>query len=147
MRADKSGPDSHTELVLDLDGTLCRSDTLHNTMIGVARQSTLKLPYVLLAMMQGEAAFKKVVTNHCVTLGAYLHYNQDVLDPAQTALAEGRQIVLVSALDQWQVDAVPQDLKIFDEAIGTGRADGAENVNLEDYAREQRMISVGRTAA
>jgi 4-hydroxybenzoate polyprenyltransferase len=139
--SDQNGPDSRTALVLDLDGTLCRSDTLHEALVGVAAHRPLELPSVLVALTQGKAAFKKAVADHCVVPGGLLPYNQDVLDLAHAARAEGRRVVLVSASDQRQVDAVAEHLEIFDEAIGTGGADSAANVNLGGAHKADLLVA------
>ncbi len=138
--SDQDGPDMRAVLVLDLDGTLCRSDTLHEALVGVVAHKPLALPSVLVALLQGKAAFKKAVADHYVVPGALLPYNQDVVDLAHAARAEGRKVVLVSASDQRQVNAVADHLAIFDEAIGTGGADGADGVNLGGARKADLLV-------
>ena len=107
-------------LVLDLDGTLSRSDTLHEALFTMIAA----FPPVLLRMvrwvLRGKSAFKRKVADRCVIPGDGLPLNDDVLDLARQARAEGRRVVLVSASDQRQVDAVARHVGLFDEAFGTG---------------------------
>lgn len=139
--SDHPGHDAHAVLVLDLDGTLCRSDTLHEALVGVVAHRPLALPSVLVALTQGKAAFKKAVADHCVVPGALLPYNQAVLDLATAAHAEGRKVVLVSASDQRQVDAVADHLAIFDEAIGTGGSESDVDVNLGGADKADLLVA------
>jgi 4-hydroxybenzoate polyprenyltransferase/phosphoserine phosphatase len=107
-------------LVIDLDGTLCLTDTLHENLIALLARRPLALPGLVGALLRGKAAFKRRVAEAHVTPGHALPYNEEVLELARRARAEGRRVVLVSASDQAQVDAVAAHLGLFDEAFGTG---------------------------
>lgn len=109
-------------LVVDLDGTLCLTDTLHENIIGLVARRPSALPGLLFALLRGKAAFKRRVAAGHVTAGHALPYNEEVLALARRAREEGRRVVLVSASDQAQVDAVAEHLGLFDEAFGTGGA-------------------------
>ncbi|UWQ91898.1 UbiA family prenyltransferase [Rhodobacteraceae bacterium M382] len=135
-------PDRNIPLIVDLDGTLCRSDTLHETIVGMlghGQQTLFQLPGWLL---QGKAAFKEHLAFHRISDAASLPYNADVIEQIQTAKAQGRTILLVSASHQRQVDAVANHLDCFDDAIGTGgtlplqvAGEGATNLGGGNKAR------------
>lgn len=115
-------------LVVDLDGTLCRTDTLHETLIALLARRPGQLPGLVAALFSGKAAFKRRLAAAHVTPGHALPYDESVLELVRQARAEGRRTALVSASDQAQVDAVAAHLGLFDEAFGTGGT--AEGTNL-----------------
>lgn len=113
-------PSAEPVLVIDLDGTLSRSDTLHEALFAMIAV----FPPVILRMVRwvfrGKPAFKRKVADACVIPADGLPLNEDVVELARQARAEGRRVALVSASDQRQVDAVAAHLGLFDEAFGTG---------------------------
>lgn len=107
-------------LIVDLDGTLCRTDTLHEGVMGVLAEKPGTLLRLPLWLREGKEGFKRQVAGHGVIDPAALPYDQDVLAMIRTARDEGRPVALVSAADHRQVEAVAQHLGLFDLAIGTG---------------------------
>ncbi|MFC0281770.1 UbiA family prenyltransferase [Falsigemmobacter intermedius] len=126
-------------LVIDLDGTLCRSDTLHEGMLSlIARQPTalLRLPSWL---ARGKSAFKRQIADLSVLDPALLPYDSDVLEMIAQARTEGRQVGLVSAADHRQVEAVAAHLGIFSLAVGSGSL-GTDG-NLRGKAKADFLIA------
>ena len=115
-------------LVLDLDGTLCRTDTLHEALFALLGTRPGVLFGLVFELFKGKAAFKRRVADHHVIPGDALPFNEEVLDLARQARAAGRRVVLVSAADQRQVDAVAGHLGLFDEAFGTSGGEGGPNL-------------------
>ena len=107
-------------LVVDLDETLSRTDTLHEALL----QSCAHRPAVLWQLARigprNKAAFKASVAEQGVMQVDHLALNRDVLDQIEQACAAGRKVALVSASDHRQVQAVADQLGLFDEAFGTG---------------------------
>lgn len=122
--------DSSIPLVVDLDGTLCRTDTLHEALLGIVSAD----PKQLLTLPQkrhDKAAFKRQVADHKLLDPALLPYDDDVLALIRTARQQGRTVALVSASDHRQVSAVADHLDLFDLAIGTGAPDTTGNLAAE----------------
>lgn len=137
--SDPDPPGTGVPLVVDLDGTLCRSDTLHEGLIGlIARRPMLllKLPSWL---ARGRADFKRQVAARSVLDPGLLPYDADVLQLIAQARAEGRQVALVSAADHRQVEAVAAHLGLFDLAIGTG-SPGTDR-NLRGKAKAELLVA------
>lgn len=107
-------------LVIDMDGTLVRSDTLHEALLGLVATRPAAAPKVLRALRQGKAAFKQAIADHALSEAASLPLDETVLDLVRAARAEGRRVALVSASDHRQVAAVAALVGLFDEAFGTG---------------------------
>lgn len=118
--------DTQIALVVDLDGTLCLTDTLHEGLLALAGarpQTLLKLPRWL---SEGRAGFKARVADHHVVSPDELPLNPGVVELLKAARAEGRRTALVSAADHRQVTAVAEATGLFDEAYGS-----AEGTNLK----------------
>jgi 4-hydroxybenzoate polyprenyltransferase len=121
-------------LVVDLDGTLSATDTLHEALLRVGTAHWTGLPGLATRLRGPKADFKRRVSDLVTIDGAELVYREDVLELVRGARAAGRRTVLASAGDQRQVDRVAAHLGLFDEAHGTGGAAGAD-VNLGGAAK------------
>ena len=118
-------------LVVDMDGTLVRTDTLHEALLALVADPAAG-PALLRARRQGKAPFKQAVADRALAAADRLPLDEDVIALIRAARAEGRRVALVSASDHRQVEAVAVGL--FDEAFGTGSPE-AEGVNLAGAAK------------
>lgn len=128
--AETSGADTSIALVVDLDGTFSRTDTLHEALLGlVSRQprQLLKLPGWL---AEGRAGLKARLADRGVVDPDTLPLNDAVVEMVRAARAAGRRTALVSAADHRQVTAVAEATGLFDEAYGS-----AEGQNLKGAAK------------
>jgi 4-hydroxybenzoate polyprenyltransferase/phosphoserine phosphatase len=121
--------DAAITLVVDLDGTLCRTDTLHEGILAMVSARAHLLPGLLTHLGRGKVAFKQYVAEAGVIDGADLPMNEAVIDLLKEARASGRKTALVSASDQRQVDAVAAHLGLFDDAFGTGPESAGHNLS------------------
>lgn len=118
-------------LVVDMDGTLLRCDTLHETvMAGISAVPSRVMRYAGWVRL-GRAEFKRRVMDLGLLDPAYLPLNPDVVAEIEMARAEGREIALVSASDARQVEAVARHTGLFDTWHGTG----PEGENLKGAAK------------
>ena len=117
-------------LVVDLDGTLCCTDTLHEGLLGMASTNPRVMFQLPKWLSEGRAGFKARLADQGVIDPAELPLNQAVIEVAKNARDEGREVVLVSAADHRQVTAVAEATALFDAAYGT-----AEGKNLKGPAK------------
>ncbi len=116
-------------LVVDLDETLSRTDTLHEALLRLSAQNPAALFGAVSAVRRGKVPLKSYVADR-MTLGAdRLPLNPDVDAMIAEAKAAGRTVVLASASDHRQVSAVADQLPQIDEAFGTG-SDATDGSNL-----------------
>lgn len=127
-------------LVIDMDGTLARTDTLHEALLGIIAAKPAAAPGVLRALRQGKAAFKRAVADQALADAALLPLDEGVLDLIRAARAEGRRVALVSASDHRQVEAVAARTGLFDEAFGTGSPEAGEG-NLAGEAKAAFLVA------
>lgn len=133
------GPDGAIPLVVDLDGTLCRTDTLHEGLFGLVAREPRTLLRLAGWLASGRAGFKREVAGRGILDPALLPYDEDVLGFVRAARAEGRPVVLVSAADHRQVEAVAAHLGLFDLAVGTGGDPEAPD-NLKGQAKAAFLV-------
>ena len=140
MRADPAAkPDSkigqeEVPLVVDLDGTLCRSDTLVESLIAMAMHA----PVATIGALVGagsRAKLKAMVADRHRPDATTLPYNPAVLDLLETEKSKGRRLVLATASDQRIADDVAAHLSLFDETIGT-----RDDTNLKAENKRQALV-------
>ena len=125
-RTEVSADDTGITLVVDLDGTLVRTDTLHEALIGQVVRSPLSLLRLPGWLSEGRAGLKARLADEGVLDPVALPLNDAVLETVRAAREAGRRTALVSAADHRQVTAVAEATGLFDEAYGT-----AEGRNLK----------------
>ncbi len=118
-------------LAVDLDGTLCATDTLLEQGLRLLAEKPWGLPGLVPTVFAGRAALKRRVAQSVALDPAALLYNEDVLALIDQARAAGRRVVLVTAADQGIADAVAAHLGLFDAVYGS---DGVRNLKGEAKA-------------
>lgn len=116
-------------LVVDLDGTLTPSDTLHESCLALLKS----VPHsgfapclsLLPHLRAGKAHFKRAVAQAVELDHERLPLNAALLDWLTQERRAGRPLYLVTAADQSIADAVARHLNLFDGAFGS-----ADGVNL-----------------
>ena len=137
MSADTGQDDiSAVTLCVDLDGTLIRSDLLHESVFALLKHdffSVLKIPIWL---VRGKARLKAEIAKRVDIDPATLPYNEDLLEYLRTQQKNGRKLVLTTATDEKFANAVANHLKIFDEVIAS---DGA--TNNSGVGKAEKLVS------
>lgn len=129
-------------LVVDLDGTLIRTDMLHEYALMALRDNplvALRIPYWLL---RGKAVLKRHLTNYTDFDPSLLPYNQELLDWLKQQRDQGRKLVLCTASDLSIATAISEHLGIFDEVMAS---DGVTNLagKNKNVALAQRFGRAG----
>jgi 4-hydroxybenzoate polyprenyltransferase len=112
-------------LCVDLDGTLLRSDSLHESVLLLLRTRPLRALLLPVWLLRGRAALKRNIAEHVAVDATTLPYHAGLLDHLRGERARGRRLVLVSAADHTIVRAVADHLNLFDEVIAS---DGERNL-------------------
>lgn len=133
---------SDVPLVVDLDGTLIKSDVLWESLMLLMRDRPWALVRALGWLGAGKAGFKAKLVAEVAVDPAALPYREDVLAFVQEARGEGRRVVLATATHRSVADAVAEHLGVFDEVLGT---EGATNLGgaAKRAALEQRYGARG----
>jgi len=120
--------DVQVPLVVDLDGTLTVTDTLHESFARLLFEDPLAALVALTRIPRGAAVVKRFIVTRCAPEPAGLPYRTDLIALLKTEKARGRALHLVTAADQQIADAVAAELGLFDSATGS---DGARNLKAE----------------
>jgi 4-hydroxybenzoate polyprenyltransferase/phosphoserine phosphatase len=106
-------------LVVDLDGTLLRSDLLLETAMAFVRSRPTQVFNMLLWLLKGKAALKEglaLATDVDVTV---LPYDPVVLERIDVARAAGRMVVLATASHHSLAERIADHLGVFDEVYAS----------------------------
>jgi len=123
-------PDSPREnqvpLVVDLDGTLIKTDLLWEHLARLLRRNPCWiLPVLIWWSCFGRAFLKKQLARHIKIDPATLPYHEKFLAWLRTQKSAGRKLVLATASDLQMALPVANHLGIFDEVLGS---DGKTNL-------------------
>jgi 4-hydroxybenzoate polyprenyltransferase/phosphoserine phosphatase len=115
-------------LVVDLDGTLLRSDMLYETFWSAFGRDW-RTPFLsIAALCRGRAALKRHLAMACAVESATLPYDTKVIAFVEAWRQSGGQTALVTATDRDLAEAIAAHLGIFDEVHGS---DGTLNLEGE----------------
>ena len=112
-------------LCVDLDGTLVKSDTLHDSALAVARHRPAALLNIPGWLLQGKAALKRHIANTIRLDVAHLPYNRELLQYLEKQRATGRPLYLATAADADTANRIATHLGIF---TGVLASDGQLNL-------------------
>lgn len=121
-----TGNPKQIPLVVDLDGTLTHTDTLHESLVKLCRTEPLKALAVPLWLLRGKAGFKARLAEAVRLDPASLPYNSVVLSWIADAKSENRRVVLCTGANVSIAEGVATHLNIFDDVIAS---DAERNVS------------------
>lgn len=126
-------PDARVQipLVVDLDGTLLRSDLLIESAFAELGRSPTSIAAMIAALWQGKAALKALLAERQQLDPASLPYDQEILAYLRETMATGRPVYLASASHQTHVAKIASHLGLS----GWFATDAAINLSAEAKAR------------
>lgn len=135
VTADDLDMEANVPLVVDLDGTLLRSDLLIETAFRRLGSNPVAAVGMLRALKNGKAALKHFLCKDADCAPATLPYDETVLGIIHRARNAGRKIYLASASYESFVSAIATHLGIFDGFFAT-----TPLVNLSGQEKAQCLI-------
>ncbi|WP_310626572.1 UbiA family prenyltransferase [Limnohabitans sp.] len=123
-------------LVVDLDGTLIRTDLLVESVSQFLIQHPFQCFKPLLWLLRGKAALKTELAQRVKLDASALPYNLEVLDWLRTEKQSGRHLVLATASHRDLAEQVAQHLHLFDEVLAT-----EGDINLKSTAKAQALVA------
>ncbi|MEW9855770.1 UbiA family prenyltransferase [Novosphingobium sp. M1R2S20] len=122
-------------LAVDLDGTLLRSNMLHETFWS-AWGADWRVPFLAAARLRhGKAQLKALLTERASVDFSVLPYDAEVLAYIRRWREDGGRVALVTASDQRLADGVARHLGLFDDVFGS---DGTRN--LKGRAKAEFLV-------
>lgn len=123
-------------LVVDLDGTLLRSDLLLETGVAFVRSAPLSALRPLGWLAGGKAALKEQLARATDIDVAVLPYDDTVLAWLAAEKRGGRRLVLATASHRLLADRVAAHLGLFDEVLAT-----ADGHNLSAHDKRDALVA------
>lgn len=122
-------------LVIDLDGTLIRSDLLVETGLLFLRDQPQRFLAPLQWLARGKSVLKHELAHATELDVSVLPYNKAVIEFIEVERGRGRRVVLATASHRRLADRVAQHLALFDEVIASD-----EGLNLSAHAKRDALV-------
>jgi 4-hydroxybenzoate polyprenyltransferase len=113
-----SSPES-IPLVVDLDGTLLRTDLVMESALRLAKQKPWLVWLIPFWMLKGRAFLKRKISQLVQIDTSSLPLHQELLAWLKDEKSRGRRLVLATASDQDQACSVVEPLGLFDAVLGS----------------------------
>lgn len=123
-------------LVVDLHGTLLRSDTLVESLLSAARTHPLSMLGIPLWLAQGRARLKQALAERAALNVRTLPLDPELLDHLRVAKRQGRRLILASGADEKIARAVADETGLFDAVMASNGV-----VNLTASHKRERLVS------
>ncbi len=128
--------DFSAPLVVDLDGTLIKTDLLLETANQLAARHPLRVFRLLARSSGSRSALKACLAEECVIDPASLPYNEHLVAWLREEKQQGRRLVLATASHRLLADAVQRHLGLFDEVLAT-----EGDINLKSERKRDLLVS------
>ncbi|MCK5881892.1 MAG: UbiA family prenyltransferase [Sinobacterium sp.] len=122
-------------LVVDLDGTLSKTDTLVEAFLLLIKKNVFFVFLLPFWLLKGKAFFKQKIAQSIDFNANDLVYNDQLISYIKAAKQEGRDIYLATGADQIIANAVQEKFDLFD---GVFASDGC--INLTGSKKCARLI-------
>jgi 4-hydroxybenzoate polyprenyltransferase len=127
-------------LYVDLDGALCATDTLWESLLELSRQRPLDLFQVPFWILKGKAVFKREVASRVLPDIASLPVRAEVVALLTERKAAGQRLVLATAADERIARPLADRLGFFDAVLAS---DGQTNLAAENKLAAVRQHAGG----
>ncbi len=119
-------------LVVDLDGTLIRTDMMWESLARLLRRNPLAIFAILFWWTRGRARLKQKLAARVQIDPATLPYHERFLAWLRAEKASGRKIILATASDLKMAQPIAAHVGLFDEVLAS---DGQTNLRSENKLR------------
>jgi 4-hydroxybenzoate polyprenyltransferase/phosphoserine phosphatase len=119
-------------LVVDLDGTLLRSDLLMETAMAFVRSQPMKVFKLLGWLLKGKAALKEGLALETQIDVSVLPYDPQIIELINAEKATGRMIVLATASHVSLAERIAEHLQLFDLVLASNANRNLSGNNKRD---------------
>src|SRR5271154_3564909 len=125
-------PANQVPLVVDLDGTLIKTDLLWEHLARLLRRNPLQIFQILFWWTRGRALLKMKLAARVKIDPTTLPYQEKFLTYLREQKAAGRKLILATASDLQMALPVANHVGLFDEVLGS---DGKTNLRGENKVK------------
>lgn len=123
-------------IVVDLDGTLIKTDLLIETANELLARNPLSILKILVWLHKGRTSLKKNLAENSSIDPASLPYNEGLISWLTQQKGLNRKIVLATASDRLLANKVATHLRLFDDVIAT-----EEGLNLKSVSKRDALVN------
>lgn len=121
-------------LVIDLDGTITYTDTLHESILSLLRNKPLLLLKMPIWLSKGVAFFKAKVAENSKLDVTTIPYNEILLNWLKQERNNGKKIVLCSATNERIALEIADHLQLFDDVMASDMS-----INLKGFNKREAL--------
>lgn len=122
-------------LVVDLDGTLIKTDLLAESINFYLIKNPLRIMKLFWWMIKGRAFLKMKLAEAATINFATLPYNNEIIEYLKIEKKKGRRIVLATASNHLLAVKIEEHLNLFEEILASD-----EVTNLKGFAKRDLLI-------
>ncbi|MEE9315405.1 MAG: UbiA family prenyltransferase [Rhizobiaceae bacterium] len=126
-----------TPICVDLDGTLIKSDMLHEAIFMLVRMNLFYIFLLPLWWLKGKAHLKAEIAKRVMPDVRGLPYRKELIEWLKTQKKNGRILVLATATHVHYANAVAEHLGIFDKVEASD-----ETTSLSSGAKADRLVEL-----
>ncbi len=123
-------------LVVDMDGTLIKVDSLHEAFVQLSAQKPLYALRAVLRLRQGRAAFKAAIADHVRLDAGTMPVEESVLEAVKQARGKGRKVYLATAADRRFAEVIANSIAEFDGIFAS-----ENGINLKGQTKADCIIA------
>ena len=112
-------------LIVDLDGTLVKTDLLLESFLGLIKLNPFYMFLVVVWLLRGKVCLKSEIADRVNLDITVLPYNSDLIEYITSERDVGRQVILATASHKKYAFEIANHLGIFDDVIASD-----EHINL-----------------
>ena len=127
---------SDIPLVVDLDGTLIKTDTLHEAFFQLVSRRPFQALHALFAITRGRAEFKAAIADYIVPDPDTMPVSGEVLETIRQAQISGRKVYLATAADRRFAETIASAIGKFDGVFAS-----ADGINLKGKVKADRLVA------
>ena len=124
-----------TPLCVDLDGTLIKTDTLHELVFRAVKNKWWMLFYIPFLIFKGKVHLKRTLNEKADIEASLLPFNEAFLAWLIKEKQLGRKLYLVTGAYQETAETIAEHYDLFDEVIGS-----KENTNLTGDDKAKLLV-------
>jgi 4-hydroxybenzoate polyprenyltransferase len=130
-------PPDPVPLVVDLDGTLLRTESSIESVLVLARKHPLSLLKLPLWLVSGRACLKQHLAQIAMPDIPTLPFRQSLLGYLREQKRAGRRLVLATAADRLLAQEVVAELGLFDLVLAS-----EQGTNLDPQRKRERLVAL-----
>ncbi len=141
-----NSPPQTSPLCVDLDGTLIKTDSLHELFLLLIKQKPFYCFLAIFWLFKSKAHFKAEITKKIKLIPENLPYNEEVIDYIKTQKVD-RKVYLVTGSNKVLADSIASYLQLFNGVIASDSETNLTGENkknhLVEYFGEQGFEYIG----